>query len=140
MSSDLLRNIKSYYKYHMANCLLYPIKPCLVGSGVLTAFDVLVQQHPFNVRTPAIYFGGLYVYNILQCPMEAVHGRTSGYHNILSGAICGYVGVKSGKIGVPFVDPYFFYRNPQISPPMAGAIVYGGLAGVMSSVLGNKPL
>lgn len=71
--------------------------------------------------------------------MEAVHGRQSGWHNIASAAILGYIGVTWGVLGIPFVDGYFFFRYPQISPPLAGAAVYGSLSFVFTSVLSGKP-
>lgn len=78
------------------------------------------------------------MYNVMQCPMEAIHGRRSAYHNILSGAILGHVGVSRGILGIPFVDGHLFYRYPQLSPPLVGAAVYGGIAGLFVT-LGGKP-
>jgi hypothetical protein len=79
-----------------------------------------------------------YVYNTLQCPMEAIHGRQSAFHNVLSGAVLGYVGVSTGRLGIPFVDFTLFYRHPNLRPPVVGAAVYGGLAGCFA-MLGGKP-
>lgn len=93
--------------------------------------------------TPQLAFlniGGLYLYHIAQCPMEAVHGRSSAIHNAMSGALLGYVGVSSGNLGIPFVDAYFFYRNPQLPAPVVGGVVYGGIAFVLSAILGGKPI
>jgi len=127
-----------YQKY----CVTRAIQPCLVFGGVFTAFDVLGRGASLNpnvlMRLFALNAGGLYVYNILQCPLEAVHGRQSAWHNVLSGGTLGYVGVHAGRLGIPFVDPYFFVRNPQVSPPMAGAVVYGGIAGLLG-MLSGKP-
>lgn len=70
--------------------------------------------------------------------MEAIHGRQSALHNVLSGAVLGYVGVSHGRLGIPFVDHSMFYRHPNLRPPVVGAAVYGGLAGCFA-MLGGKP-
>jgi len=90
-------------------------------------------------RIAAVNVGGLYVYHSLQCPMEAIHGRQSLLHNVLSGGILGLVGVRQGVLGIPFVDSYFFYRNPSLSPEVTAFAVYGAIGGLMAS-LGGKPL
>jgi hypothetical protein len=64
--------------------------------------------------------------------------KTKCLHNILSGATIGYLGVSSGRLGVPFVDATFFYRHPEIAPPVAGAVVYGAIAGGFA-IFGGKP-
>ena len=89
--------------------------------------------------------GGLYLYNILQCPMEAVHGRQSAWHNVASAGMLGYIGVATGRLGIPFVGgsssaSSFFYKYPFVSPPMVGAGVYGAIGFVFAAVLGGKPL
>lgn len=84
--------------------------------------------------------GGLYVYQALLCPMEAISGRQSSLHNAISGGVLGYIGVASRQLSIPFVSPYFFHQNPQIPPPLMGAAVYGGMAFVLASFLGGKPL
>ena len=86
----------------------------------------------------ALYVGGVYAYNILQCPMEAIHGRQSLLHNFLSAGTIGYLGVNRGFLGVPFVDYTFYYRNPQLSPGVVGFVVYGGLAGVFAMLQGKR--
>jgi hypothetical protein len=40
--------------------------------------------------------------------MEAIHERKSLWHNVLSGAILGYVGVSTNKIGVPILTQQHF--------------------------------
>jgi hypothetical protein len=82
---------------------------------------------------------GIYVYNIVQCPMEAVHGRQSLLHNVMAAGMLGYVGVSKGVLGVPFIDSSFAYRYPRVSPPMLAFAVYGGIAGALSA-FGGKPL
>lgn len=107
-------------------------------GGAFTAFDVLAQGHRFSPTLALTNMGGLYCYWVIQCPMEAIHGRQSALHNVLAGATIGFLGVANGRLGVPFVDATFFYRNPNISPPLAGAVVYGLIGGGLAT-LGGKP-
>ena len=127
---------------HQTNCVLRPIASSLTGGCLFTAFDYAsgnISSTRAVPRQVAFYATAIYSYNILQCPMEAFNnGRPSAWHNVFSGAILGYIGVQRRLLGVPFVDAYFFYRHPQISPPIAGAAVYGIMGGVLASVLGHK--
>ena len=85
-----------------------------------------------------LYMGGIYVYNVLQCPMEFIHGRQSLVHNFLSAGTIGYIGVSRGMLGVPFVDYSFFYRYPQFSPATVGFAVYGGIASLLALLQGKQ--
>lgn len=111
--------------------------PAAVWGGVWTALDV-AQGRRLSPTLAATHIGGIYLYFAIQCPMEAIHGRPSAWHNVLAGATLGYIGVSAGRLGVPFVDATFFYRNPQLSPPLVGAVVYGAIGGAFA-ILGNKP-
>ena len=128
---------------HQTNCVLRPIASSLTGGCLFVAFDYVSGKMTKSVRAVprviAFYSGAIYSYNVLQCPMEAFNnGRPSAWHNVLAGGILGYIGVQRRMLGVPFVDAYFFIRHPQISPPMAGAAVYGIMGGFLATVLGNK--
>jgi hypothetical protein len=85
------------------------------------------------------YIAVVYGYNILQCPMEAIHGRQSLLHNVLSAGTIGFLGVRSGSLGIPFVDPTFVYRYRGLSPAGLAFLVYGAMGGVLAG-LGGKPL
>jgi hypothetical protein len=85
----------------------------------------------------AQYFGALWLYNAAQCPMEAIQGRPSLWHNIISAGTIGYLGVRSGRLGVPFVNPYMLYHY-NLRPQVAAFGVYGGMAGILAGVLGGK--
>jgi hypothetical protein len=78
------------------------------------------------------------MYNAVQCPMEAIHGRPSLWHNVISAGTLGYLGVRSGRIGVPFVSPYAAYRY-GLKPEIMAFGVYGGMAGLFAGLLGGKP-
>ena len=78
----------------------------------------------------------LYAYNVIQCPMEAIHGRKSLIHNFLSAGMLGAAGVNAGMLGVPFVDPYKFHRL-GVTPPVVAFTVYGGLATGMAALSGK---
>jgi hypothetical protein len=121
-----------------SQCLTAPIVPSCVLGGAFSAIDVLTQGARFTPNLLMTNVGGLYCYWAIQCPMEAIHGRQSAFHNVLAGATIGYLGVANGRLGVPFVDYTFFYRNPNISPPLAGALVYGLLGGGFA-MIGGKP-
>ena len=82
----------------------------------------------------AQYFGALWLYHAAQCPMEAVHGRPSLWHNIISAGTIGYLGVRSGRLGVPFINPNMYNVRPEV----AAFGVYGGMAGVLAGMLGGK--
>jgi hypothetical protein len=71
--------------------------------------------------------------------MEAIHGRPSLWHNVLSGGFIGYMGVVEGILSVPFVNPHRIYHQTGLSPPVVAFGIYGGMAGVMGGMLGNKP-
>ena len=124
----------------MEACLIRPIFPAGLYGGIFTGIDILrglPKEH-----APKIFarnFGVIYAYNVLQCPMEAIHGRKSLIHNFMAGGILGYVGVKKQMIGIPFVDALLFIRYPQLSPPIVGALVYGAF-GLALGAMGGKEL
>jgi hypothetical protein len=75
----------------------------------------------------------------MQCPMELIHGRQSSLHNFIAGGTLGYLGVTSGRLGIPFIDPYTLYRYPMLSPGTVAFGVYGGM-GMALATLGGKRL
>eukprot|EP00970_Alexandrium_tamarense_P004980 scaffold808_cov196-Alexandrium_tamarense.AAC.117 len=129
----------------MMPCLIQPIPSCAIMGGgecagvrswwLFMGIDA-IQGAPLSVRSWGFYAGGLYAYNIIQCPMETIHGRQSAMHNVAAGGILGYVGVSRGRLGVPFVSPYILYGMRY--PGLVGAAVYGAIAGGMAT-LGGKP-
>ena len=123
----------SSYQQH---CLSAPVFPSVLFGGAFTALEV-ARGFPFSPQLALLNVGGIYMYNALTCPMVAIHGRESAIHNTLSGAILGYIGVKSYNLAVPFVEPSFFWRNPQIPKPLVGALMYGGI-GTAFALLGDK--
>ena len=123
---------------YQRNCWMEPIIPSMVFGGVFSGLDAM-RGLPLTVYGVGTYMGGIYVYSALQCPMEAMSdGRKSWMHNVLSGGTLGYIGVSSGRLGIPFIDPRFLYRHPQVSPPMLAFAVYGGMGGFLAA-LGGKP-
>ena len=84
----------------------------------------------------AINIGALYTYHVLQCPMEALHGRRSVLHNGLAAGTLGAVGVQAGILGVPFVPPAVLY-SPRYNPVAIAFGVYGGLAMAIGSLTGK---
>ena len=129
-------NLYRHPQYQI-HCLQRSIGTCLTVGGLFTAYDVVARGATLTPRLAVTNIGGLYVYNILQCPMEAVHGKASLLHNVAAGGLLGYIGVRHHFLGIPFVDGYFFMRYPQASPPLVGFAVYGGIAGLLASLSGK---
>ena len=122
----------------MEACLIRPIFPAGLYGGIFTGIDILrglPKEH-----APKIFarnFGVIYAYNVLQCPMEAIHGRKSLIHNFMAGGILGYTAVVKNIAGIPFVDSSFFIRYPQMTPPIMGALVYGAMGGAFGALSGK---
>jgi hypothetical protein len=60
-----------------------------------SAVDAMSGQY-LTINRVATYAGGMYLYNIMQCPMEEIHGRPSSLHNFISAGMIGYAGVVTG--------------------------------------------
>ncbi len=117
----------------------------MIVVGLLLDCDGTLHAHLFFAELfagcfsiPGTYFGGIYCYHALQCPMEAIHGRPSLWHNIVSGGTIGFLGVASGRFGVPFVSVEMFRYRYGISPPVAAFGIYGTISGVLAGALGGK--
>eukprot|EP00568_Trieres_chinensis_P001266 CAMPEP_0183309518 /NCGR_PEP_ID=MMETSP0160_2-20130417/25392_1 /TAXON_ID=2839 ORGANISM="Odontella Sinensis, Strain Grunow 1884" /NCGR_SAMPLE_ID=MMETSP0160_2 /ASSEMBLY_ACC=CAM_ASM_000250 /LENGTH=136 /DNA_ID=CAMNT_0025473559 /DNA_START=13 /DNA_END=423 /DNA_ORIENTATION=- len=122
---------------HYQQCLTGPVVPSIMTGGVFSAIDAF-SGHKVTMRSVGMYAGGIYVYNIVQCPMEAIHGRQSAIHNVTAGALLGYIAVSSGALGIPFVDQTLFWRHPRLSPPIVGAGVYGTMGGLFAALGGKR--
>ena len=70
--------------------------------------------------------------------MEAIHGRQSLLHNILSAGTIGYVGVSRGWLGIPLIDPYTFYRYPSLRPGAVSFAIYGAMGGAFGALGGKR--
>eukprot|EP00405_Crypthecodinium_cohnii_P011253 CAMPEP_0206435698 /NCGR_PEP_ID=MMETSP0324_2-20121206/10033_1 /ASSEMBLY_ACC=CAM_ASM_000836 /TAXON_ID=2866 /ORGANISM="Crypthecodinium cohnii, Strain Seligo" /LENGTH=133 /DNA_ID=CAMNT_0053902703 /DNA_START=41 /DNA_END=442 /DNA_ORIENTATION=- len=124
---------------YQKQCLSRPVVPSIMMGGVFSGISVL-QGAPLTPQLLAMNCGFLYIYHTMQCPMEAIQGRQSLIHNVIAGGTLGAFGVQGGHLGIPFVNPSFFYRFPSVTPAMAAFGVYGGLAGVLGGMLSGKPL
>ena len=78
------------------------------------------------------------MYHAAQCPMEAIHGRPSLWHNIVSAGTIGALGATRGIVDVPFVSVEMIRYRYGIPPPVVAFGVYGGIAGILSGALGGK--
>jgi len=121
--------------WHQRECLTAPIVPSILSAGVFSAVDAMSGQ-PMTIHRIGTYAGGMYLYNIMQCPMEEIQGRQSLLHNFISAGLIGYVGVTTGRLGIPFVMPYPIPRG--VSPPVMGFIVYGSLASAFAALGGKR--
>jgi hypothetical protein len=110
-------------------------------GGLFTGVSVMMEGQKLTPRLAMMNMGGLYLYNALICPMEAISGRPSAIHNALSAGTIGYIGVATRQLGIPFVSPHYYYSSSSmVSPPMMGAAAYGGMALLLVTTLGGKPL
>mmetsp|Transcript_59145 Transcript_59145/g.66157 ORF Transcript_59145/g.66157 Transcript_59145/m.66157 type:complete len:141 (-) Transcript_59145:1-423(-) len=127
---------------YQKNCLLNPIQSSAISAILFSAIDVFQGtpiQRVMNPRSLGTYFGGVYLYHAIQCPMEAIHGRPSLWHNILCGGGIGYIGVSVGRLGIPFLpNPDLLSYRTGLPMNIVAFGVYGGLAGLFAGVLGNK--
>ena len=121
---------------HIAPCLIDPIPHAAVMGAIFHGFDVM-QGAPFSLRMWGIYAGGLWTYQAMICPMEAIQGRRSSLHNVASAGILGYIGVSRGLMGVPFVNPYTLYGS-RFPPGLIGAAVYGAMGGALATLGGKR--
>ena len=121
-------------------CLIKPVMPCAFWGAAFTGISVY-QGLPKQLAPNSFSrnFAFLYLYHSLQCPLEALSGRRSYLHNFLVGGTLGYMGVVKRVIGVPFVDQSFYMKYRQLTPAIMGALVYGGIGGLMGAA-GGKPL
>mmetsp|Transcript_5024 Transcript_5024/g.6499 ORF Transcript_5024/g.6499 Transcript_5024/m.6499 type:complete len:128 (-) Transcript_5024:421-804(-) len=124
--------------HYQQDCLTRPIGSSILMGGVFSAIDVAQGAKPTPMRV-ASYMAFIYTYNAIQCPMEEIHGRSSALHNLLAGGMLGYMGVKNGNIGIPFVSHDFFYRFPFLRPQHVALAVYGSMGGALA-MLGGKPI
>ena len=77
----------------------------------------------------------VYSYFVLQCPLEALHGRRSLLHNMFAGGTLGYVGAY--RLGMFGLESTFLIN--RIPLPVGGMLVYGAMGGIMGAI-GGKTL
>jgi len=128
---------------YQQNCLLNPIQSSAFATILFSAIDVFQgapMERVLRPRSLGTYFGGIYLYHALQCPMEAFHGRPSLWHNVISGGSIGLMGVASGRLSIPFIgnNAQQIYYKTGLTPPLLAFGVYGTLSGILAGVLGNK--
>ncbi|CAD7965466.1 unnamed protein product [Amoebophrya sp. A120] len=115
-------------------------KSGLVNAGLLLLLDYSQNQTPITARRAGVFFGGCYLYQALQCPLEALTNRRSASHNFYAGGLLGAVGVHYNQLGVPFLTQTTYRQLPQwVKPVHAGFVVYGGIAMGFAMLMG-KPL
>ena len=105
-------------------------------GSLFHGFDVLQGQR-FSPALLAKNCGFIYMYHALQCPMEALHGRRSLWHNIISAGMMGSAAVNSGQAGIPFVERSFYSMYPRVTPPVLAFVVYGAIGGAMGGLSGK---
>jgi hypothetical protein len=123
---------------HTVGCASRGITPA-VGNGVILTILQGMQGTTMPAQLPvsfAINTAFVYSYVVLQCPMEAIHGRQSLLHNALSGATLGYLGVSARQLGLFNLEATFLVNRVPL--PLGGALVYGSLAAVLGAIGGKR--
>jgi hypothetical protein len=120
-------------------CITNPqrIKEAAMWGAIWSGVDFLqgARVTPGSVATSC---GFIWAYHALQCPLEAIHGRRSLYHNCIAAGTLGALGVHAGKVSVPFVDYSIFHRHPALRPWQVGFVVYGSIGGVFGALGGKQ--
>ena len=145
------RNTISYQQ----SCLIRSIPTSfIIGSlyGAYLTFQTHMQdsssgrqprsQHTSSstlLRTFGTSIGVVYVYYIIQCPMEAIHNKESFVHNGIAAFSISFIGLAQQKLGVPFVPIYSLYHVPFLARNILGASIYSGIAMGIAAVYGHKP-
>lgn len=62
---------------YVQKCLFASISGSLISAGLISLVDFGMFQQKPTAQTFGRYFGGLYLYHALQCPMEALQRRSS---------------------------------------------------------------
>ncbi|CAD7948464.1 unnamed protein product [Amoebophrya sp. A25] len=112
-----------------------------INSGFLLLFDYVQTQRPITAQRAGTFFAGCFLYQALQCPLEAYTRRRSCTHNFFAGGLLGGMGVYYQQIGVPFVSENLLYGRsrpfPWLRPWHAGFAVYGGIAMTFAALMGK---
>ena len=74
---------------YTVGCAQRNVTPALANGAFLT---VLQSMQGFSPQALPMQFGlntcFVYAYALLQCPLEAIHGRQSLLHNVFAGEAC----------------------------------------------------
>ncbi|KAL7553816.1 hypothetical protein ACHAWF_017153 [Thalassiosira exigua] len=122
---------------YMIPCILNPIPSCAIWAGIFHGIDA-IQGARLSIRTWGVYTGSLVTYHALMCPMEVIHGKQSAWHNVAAAGSLGFLGVSSGKLGVPFLSPYLLMSFRPPAPAFIGATVYGAMGGCLAAFGGKQ--
>ena len=140
------------YQY---DCMVQPIPFSVLFGGAYAAYSVMASSEPSSRhkryqnaassiaehtiwRRAGTAIGTLYLYYALQCPMEAVHGRSSSLHNGASAFTMSYIALSRQWIGVPFIPPYYLMDMPFFARTILGSSIYGTAAIIVASTWGGK--
>tara|TARA_B110000305_G_scaffold77718_1_gene87378 strand:+ start:914 stop:1309 length:396 start_codon:yes stop_codon:yes gene_type:complete len=118
---------------HVKHCATQAIPNAGINTALFTVINAFQGQYP-TVRSTGIMAAGIYAYYALQCPMEAIEGRRSVWHNFGSGATLGFLGVQQRMLGIPFLSESMHRTLIFRNVPMA--LVGGGVYGAMGFGMG----
>ena len=82
----------------------------------------------------------IYSFFVLQCPMEALHGRRSLLHSTLSGGILGYIGFRSNLVSMPqnLYMEVLARTNGRVRGAAAVSVFYASAATFMGLFSGKR--
>eukprot|EP00392_Amoebophrya_sp_AT5.2_P009624 g9652.t1 len=124
--------------FDYVGCCIEAARSGAVNAGLLLLIDFAQSQTPITPRRVGVFFGGCYLYQALQCPLEAITKRRSATHNFYAGGLLGAIGVHCNQIGVPFVTESIYRQGPRwVKPAHAGFVVYGGIAMGFAMLMGK---
>lgn len=112
-------------------CLQRPMVSSLV-SGTLIASISGAQSGVFSSRLLLGSAAFVYIYNAIQCPLEALSNRRSYIHNGIAGAIIGTYGVQMGMLSVMNINHVNLPRSA------VAALLYGGIGTIMGILEGKR--
>jgi hypothetical protein len=142
--STMQRNSKSTLSYQRY-CVVHPISHSFFVGSVFTAISLYNSPLPYNSTNSILHRGGtyigtIYLYYALQCPMEAIHGKSSAIHNGVSAGMISFIALHRQMMGVPFIPAHTLMVMPPLTANILGSTIYGAMAFLMAATLGGKSI
>jgi hypothetical protein len=109
------------------------------SSAAAAAMTASNASTTLLLRTLGSSIGVVYVYYIIQCPMEGIQNKESYIHNGIAAFTLSYIGLAQQRIGIPIISPYIIYELPLLARNIMGASIYSCLAMTLAAFYGQKP-
>ena len=122
---------------HTIYCAERGVTPALTNGALLTLLNGASGAPVSALPTMGIYnVAFIYAYFVMQCPLEAIHGRQSLLHNMIAGGALGYAGAQTGRLGLFGLETALLVN--RIPLPVGGALIYGTMAGLLGALGGKR--